>query len=97
MIYDASADALSLGHRPLVERYRVTRFAHIERRKDAYMEECNVINDVTGKRHSSHATMEAAKHSLSRLDLKLMPDVDIVFDEVKAVEGMKKTLKKLTL
>lgn len=82
---------------PLVERYRVTRFAHIERRQDAYNQECNVINDVTGKRHSSHATMEGAKHSLSRLDLKLMPDVDIVFNEVKAVEGMKKTLKKLTL
>jgi hypothetical protein len=26
-----------------------------------------------------------------------MPKVDIVFDEVKALEGMKKTLKKLTL
>ena len=83
--------------RPLVERYRVTRFAHIERRQDAFNQECNVINDVTGKRHSSHATMEGAKHSLSQLDLKLMPNVDIVFDEVKALEGMKKTLKKLTL
>jgi hypothetical protein len=95
MIYDASVYSRII--RPLVERYRVTRFAHIERRQDAYNQECNVINDATGKRHSSHATMEAAKHSLSRLDLKLMPDVDIVFDEVKAVEGMKKTLKKLTL
>ena len=83
--------------RPLVEQYRVTRLAHIERRQDAFNQECNVINDATGKRHSSHATMEGAKHSLSRLDLKLMPDVDIVFDEVKAVAGMKKTLKKLTL
>jgi hypothetical protein len=83
--------------RPLVERYRVTRFAHIERRQDAFNQECNVINDVTGKRHSSHATMEGAKHSLSQLDLKLMPNVDIVFDEVKALEGVKKTLKKLTL
>ena len=82
---------------PLVERYRVTRFAHIERRQDAFNQDCNVINDVTGKVHASYHTMEAAKHSLSRLDLKLMPDVDIVFDEVKAVEGMKKTLKKLTL
>ena len=83
--------------RPLVEQYRVTRFAHIERRQDAFNQECNVINDVTGKSHSTHATMEGAKHSLNKLDLKLMPDVDIVFDEVKAVEGMKKTLKKLTL
>ena len=83
--------------RPLVEQYRVTRFAHIERRQDALNQECNVINDVTGKSHSTHATMEDAKYSLSRLDLKLMPDVDIVFDEVKALEGMKKTLKKVTL
>ena len=82
--------------RPLVERYRVTRFAHIERRQDAFNQECIVINDVTGKSHSTHATMEGAKHSLSRLDLKLMPKVDIVFDEVKAIEGLKKTLKKLT-
>ena len=57
--------------RPLVERYRVTRFAHIERRQDAFNQECIVINDVTGKSHSTHATMEGAKHSLSRLDLKL--------------------------
>ena len=57
--------------RPLVERYRVTRFAHIERRQDAFNQECNVINDVTGKSHSTHATMEDAKYSLSRLDLKL--------------------------
>ena len=57
--------------RPLVERYRVTRFAHIERRQDALNQECNVINDVTGESHSTHATMEGAKHSLSRLDLKL--------------------------
>jgi|TARA_R110001583_G_scaffold104223_1_gene251593 hypothetical protein len=83
--------------RPLVERYRVTRFAHIERRQDAFNQECIVINDATGKSHSTHATMEGAKHSLSQLDLKLMPDVDIVFDEVKALEGMKKTLKKVTL
>ena len=70
--------------RPLVERYRVTRFAHIERRQDAYNQECIVINDVTGKSHSTHATMEGAKHSLSRLDLKLRLED-------------KKTLKKLTL
>jgi len=57
--------------RPCVERYRVTRFAHIERRQDAYNQECNVINDVTGKSHSTHATMEDAKYSLSRLELKL--------------------------
>jgi len=67
--------------RPLVERYRVTRFAHIERRQDAYNQECNVINDVTGESHSTHPTMEGAKHSLSQLDLKLR----------------KKTLKKVTL
>ena len=67
--------------RPLVERYRVTRFAHIERRQDALNQECNVINDVTGKSHSTHATMEGAKHSLGQLDLKLR----------------KKTLKKVTL
>jgi len=83
--------------KPLVERYRVTRFAHIERRQDAFNQECIVINDVTGESHSTHATMEGAKHSLSRLDLKLMPDVDIVFGMNKALEGMKKTLKKLTL
>jgi translation initiation factor 2 alpha subunit (eIF-2alpha) len=83
--------------RPLVEQYRVTRFAHIERRQDAFNQECNVINDVTGKSHSTHATMEGAKHSLNKLDLKLMPNVDIVFDEVKGLEGIKKTLKKLTL
>ena len=70
--------------RPLVERYRVTRFAHIERRQDAYNQECIVINDVTGKSHSTHATMEGAKHSLSRLDLKLRLED-------------KKRLKKLTL
>ena len=70
--------------RPLVERYRVTRLAHIERRQDAYNQECIVINDVTGKSHSTHATMEGAKHSLSRLDLKLRLED-------------KKTLKKLTL
>ena len=70
--------------RPLVERYRVTRFAHIERRQDALNQECNVINDVTGKSHSTHATMEDAKYSLSRLDLKLRLED-------------KKTLKKLTL
>jgi len=70
--------------RPLVERYRVTRFAHIERRQDALNQECIVINDVTGKSHSTHATMEGAKHSLSRLDLKLRLED-------------KKTLKKLTL
>ena len=57
--------------RPLVERYRVTRFAHIERRQDVYNQECIVINDVTGKSHSVHATMEGAKHSLDQLDLKL--------------------------
>ena len=70
--------------RPLVERYRVTRFAHIERRQDAFNQECIVINDVTGKSHSTHATMEGAKHSLSQLDLKL------------CLED-KKRLKKLTL
>ena len=57
--------------RPLVEIDRVTRFAHIERRQDAFNQECIVINDVTGKSHSTHATMEDAKYSLSRLDLKL--------------------------
>ena len=82
--------------KPLVERYNTSRFAHIERRQDVYNQECIVINDVTGKSHSTHATMEGAKHSLSRLDLKLMPKVDIVFDEVKAIEGLKETLKKLT-
>ena len=56
--------------RPLVERYRVTRFAHIERRQDVYNQECNVINDVTGKSHSTHATMEGAKHSLAQLELR---------------------------
>ena len=56
--------------RPLVERYRVTRFAHIERRQDAFNQECIVINDVTGKSHSTHATMEGAKHSLSQLELR---------------------------
>ena len=70
--------------RPLVERYRVTRFAHIERRQDAFNQECIVINDVTGKSHSTHATMEGAKHSLTQLDLKLRLED-------------KKTLKKLTL
>ena len=70
--------------RPLVERYRVTRFAHIERRQDAFNQESIVINDVTGKSHSTHATMEGAKHSLSQLDLKLRLED-------------KKTLKKLTL
>jgi hypothetical protein len=70
--------------RPLVERYRVTRFAHIERRQDALNQECNVINDVTGKSHSTHATMEGAKYSLSRLDLKLRLE-------------NKERLKKLTL
>ena len=70
--------------RPLVERYRVTRFAHIERRQDAYNQECIVINDVTGKSHSTHATMEGAKHSLSRLDLRLRLED-------------KKRLKKVTL
>ncbi len=54
---------------PLVERYRVTRFAHIERRQDAFNQDCNVINDVTGKVHASYHTMEAAKHSLCELDL----------------------------
>ena len=70
--------------RPLVERYRVTRFAHIERRQDAFNQECIVINDVTGKSHSTHATMEGAKHSLSQIDLKLRLED-------------KKRLKKLTL
>jgi hypothetical protein len=70
--------------RPLVEQYRVTRFAHIERRQDALNQECNVINDVTGKSHSTHATMEGAKHSLSRLDLRLRLED-------------KKRLKKVTL
>jgi len=70
--------------RPLVEIDRATRFAHIERRQDAFNQECNVINDVTGNSHSTHATMEDAKYSLSRLDLKL------------CLED-KKTLKKLTL
>ena len=56
--------------RPLVERYRVTRFAHIERRQDVYNQECIVIDDVTGKSHSTHATMEDAKHSLAQLELR---------------------------
>ena len=56
--------------RPLVERYRVTRFAHIERRQDVYNQECIVINDVTGKSHSTHATMEGAKHSLAQFELR---------------------------
>ena len=56
--------------RPLVERYSVTRFAHVERRQDAFNQECNVINDVTGKSHSTHATMEGAKHSLAQLELR---------------------------
>ena len=56
--------------RPLVERYRVTRFAHIERRQDAFNQECIVIDDVTGKSHSVHATMEGAKHSLAQLELR---------------------------
>ena len=60
--------------RPLVERYRVSRFAHIERRQDAYNQECVVFNSLTGESHSVHATMEGAKHSLSRLDLKLCID-----------------------
>ena len=67
--------------RPLVERYRVTRFAHIERRQDVYNQECVVFNSLTGESHSVHATMEGAKHSLGQLDLKLR----------------KKTLKKVTL
>ena len=62
----------------------MTRFAHIERRQDAFNQECNVINDVTGESHSTHATMEGAKHSLSRLDLKLRLE-------------NKERLKKLTL
>jgi hypothetical protein len=56
--------------RPLVERYRVTRFAHIERRQDAFNQECIVIDDVTGKSHSVHTTMEGAKHSLAQLELR---------------------------
>ena len=56
--------------RTLVERYRVTRFAHIERRQDVYNQECIVINDVTGKSHSTHATMEGAKHSLAQFELR---------------------------
>jgi hypothetical protein len=84
--------------RPLVERYSTSRFAHIERREDAYNQECVVFNSLTGESHSVHATMEGAKHSLGQLDLKLRLEVkvDIVLDEVKALEGMKKTLKKLT-
>ena len=70
--------------RPCVEKSRVTRFAHIERRQDAYNQESNVINDVTGESHSTHATMEGAKYSLSRLDLKLRLE-------------NKERLKKLTL
>jgi len=57
--------------RPLVEKYSKSRFAHIERRQDVYNQECIVINDVTGKSHSVHVTMEGAKHSLDGLDLKL--------------------------
>ena len=56
--------------RPLVERYRVTRFAHIERRQDVYNQECVVFNSLTGESHSSHATMEGAKHSLAQLELR---------------------------
>jgi len=48
----------------------VTRFAHIERRQDAFNQECIVINDVTGKSHSTHPTMEGAKHSLAQLELR---------------------------
>jgi hypothetical protein len=61
--------------RPLVERYRVTRFAHIERRQDAYNQECIVINDVTGKSHSTHAAMEGAKDNLAKLELKMQDDI----------------------
>ena len=61
--------------RPLVERYRVTRFAHIERRQDAYNQECIVINDVTGESHSTHATMEGAKDNLAKLELKMQDDI----------------------
>ena len=46
--------------RPLVEKYNKSRFAHIERRQDVYNQECIVINDVTGKSHSVHVTMEGA-------------------------------------
>ena len=56
--------------RPLVERYRVSRFAHIERRQDAYNQECVVFNSLTGESHSVHATMEGAKHSLAQLELR---------------------------
>ena len=56
--------------RPLVERYRVSRFAHIERRQDVYNQECVVFNSLTGESHSVHATMEGAKHSLAQLELR---------------------------
>ena len=78
--------------KPLVERYRVTRFAHIERRQDALNQECNVINDVTGKSHSTHATMEDAKYSLSRLELKLRPPV--WRKSLRSLKQMRNSLKK---
>ena len=61
--------------RPLVERYRVSRFAHIERREDAYSQECVVFNSLTGESHSSHATMEGAKHGLGMLELNMQNDI----------------------
>ena len=57
--------------RPLVEVYSKSCFAHIERRKDVFNQECVVFNSLTGKSHSTHATMEGAKYSLDKLDLKL--------------------------
>ena len=61
--------------RPLVERYRVSRFAHVERRQDAYNLGWVVFNSVTGERHSSHATMEGAKHGLGMLELNMQNDI----------------------
>ena len=58
--------------RPLVEVYSKSRFTHIERRKDVFNQECIVFNSLTGKSHSTHATMEGAMYSLDQLDLKLL-------------------------
>lgn len=52
---------------PLVERYDITRHAHIERRADSLTQQCDVIYTITGRVHSQHSTMEGAKHALNRL------------------------------
>ena len=61
----------NMNQKTLVEKYSTSRFAHIERRRDAYNEVCIVVNDVTGESHGTCRTMEGAKHILSQLDLKL--------------------------